>query len=218
MPTATRTWTAPRVLAELRRLGTKKTRAGMARYGIPAANACGVPVARLWELARRIGKDHGLALALWETGVYEARMVATRVASAEQLRARDVERLLRSFDSWAITDTCCWNLLEQLPDAYALALHWSRRAPEFEKRAGYALMASLALHDKAAKDSAFTPFLTRLRRSGDDQRNFVRKAVSWALRAIGKRNPALRARAIATAAAIGDCWAARDALLELRRR
>ena len=208
-------------LAEVRRLARPGGIEGMARFGIRPAHPLGVGVTDLRGLARRIRRNHALALELWDTGIHEARILATLLADPQQVTPELMDAWIEQFDAWDLCDQACGNLFVRTPWARDKALEWSRREPEFEKRAGFALMASLAVHDKRAKDTAFTRFLLAIERESDDDRNFVRKAVNWALRQIGKRNPVLNARAIEYARRIeargtrASRWIARDALREL---
>ena len=214
---------ASRLVRELRAAGSEESRAGMARFGIDTADAFGVPIAVLRPMARRLGRDHALAEALWTAGIHEARILASMVDEPEKVTIRQMEAWAREFDSWDLVDQCCANLFARTPMAYRMAERWAERRPEFVKRAGYALMASLAVKDKRASDAPFERFLEIVERESDDDRNFVRKAVNWALRQIGKRNERLRGKAIRTAERIlaqgtrSARWIATDALRELRR-
>ena len=209
------------LISALRDLADPAGVEGQARFGITGANRLGVRVADLRRLARGHRRDHALAVELWLSGIHEARILATLVDDPAAVTKTQMERWVRDFDSWDIVDGACGNLFDQTPFAYDKALEWSRRKPEFQKRAGFALMAWLATHDKGAHDAAFRPFLAAIVREANDDRNFVRKAVNWALRCIGKRNQALnkaaidtvrRVRALDTRAAR---WIAADALREL---
>ena len=209
---------------------------GMARYGIRPTRTFGVSVTILRTMAKDIkrnhrsaqGRDHGraqdheLALELWNTGVRDAMILATLLADPAQMTPDLIEDWVMDFDSWDVCDGCCNALLWRTTDSHELALAWSLRKEEFVKRAGYTLMATLAVHWKDAEDSDFDPFLEAIVRGSDDERNFVKKAVNWGLRGIGKRNIRLNARAIEVAEAIlrtdtkSGKWIARDALRELR--
>jgi 3-methyladenine DNA glycosylase AlkD len=215
-------WDAERVLRELRRLGERRNIEGMARFGIVAKNVYGVSKPRLDELARKIGRNHSLGLELWETGNHDARILAGMVAERKLVTAKQMERWVRDFDNWDICDgTCCHLFVFAMP-AWQKAHLWSRRKKEFEKRAGFALAAFLACHDKDAPDAAFEKYLEVIEREAWDERNFVSKAVNWALRNIGKRNLALNRAAIACAQRIAmqgsraARWIAADALRELK--
>lgn len=211
------------VLKWLEKRGSKRVVAGMARYGIPSEGAFGVPMGVLQKEAKRLGKDHALALALWETGRYEAKLLAALVDDPRQVTRRQMDAWARDFSSWADCDTACFTLFDRTPHAWQKASQWAKSPREFVKRAGFALMACLALHDKAAPDAKLRAFLPLVERGSRDERNFVKKGVSWALRAIGRRGPGLHAPALALAKrlaeseAAGCRWVGRDALRELRR-
>ncbi len=196
--------------------------AGMARYGINVERALGVPMPVLRKLGKKAGRDHALALELWASGVHEVRILATLVDDPARVTQRQMERWARQFDSWDVCDQTCQNLFRYTPFAFDKAAEWARAKPEFVRRAGFALMAGLAVKAKMAGDAQFEAFLPLIEEMSCDDRNFVRKAVNWALRQIGKRNPRLRARAIAAAARIrrqdsrSARWIASDALRELR--
>lgn len=213
--------TCEEVLRKLKARANPKNVEGMARFGISPRNTLGVPVVELRRLARQIRCDHRLALELWESGVHEARILAGLVADPAQVSERLMERWARGFDSWDIVDGTCNNLFRETAAAHRKALEWSRRKEEFVKRAGFVLMACLAVHDKAASDAVFTRYLVAIRREARDERNFVKKAVNWALRQIGKRNTRLNRAAVAEAERIREMdskaarWIAADALREL---
>jgi 3-methyladenine DNA glycosylase AlkD len=212
---------AQAVVAELKRLGTKRAREGMARYAIPSERAFGVPVGVLQKLARRLGRNHELAEALWGTGWYEARMLATYVDDPEQVTAEQMERWCREFDSWAICDTACFALFDRTPQAWEKVARWATRREEFVKRAAFALLWGLTVHDKGAGDERFLEGLRLIERAATDERHFVKKAVNMALRAIGKRNGALNAAAVAVSRRLAESesgaarWVGKDALREL---
>jgi len=207
----------------LERAGDRRTREGYARYGIVAPKALGVPMAKIQTIAKRLGKDHALALALWETQWYEARLLCAFVGDADLLTAAQMERWTRDFDNWGVCDTLCFKLYDRSPHAWKKLAPWARRKDEFVRRAAFALLASLALHDKAAKDTAFVEALPLIEKAAADERNFVKKGVSWALRSVGRRNAALRARSVTLAQRLAACedsaprWIGRDALRELTR-
>ncbi len=222
------------LLAELRAMGSAKNRAGMARYGIEVRNAFGVSVNELRKVARRLGTDHELALALWATGNHEARLLACFVDDPAAVDDEQLESWAADFDSWDVCDQATTSLFDRTRHAWRKAREWAKRDEEWVKRAGFALAAGLAVHDKAASDGAFLKLLPSIERAASDERNFVKKAVNWALRNIGKRNRALNAAAIACAERIraaanrraggdrgGDAgartarWVASDALREL---
>lgn len=213
--------TAQALISILHRNANPANVAGMARYGISTRNTLGVSIPFMRQLARAHRRQHELALALWASDLHEARILATLVDDPQQVTARQMEAWVKDLDSWDICDQLCNNLFRRTPYARAKALTWSRRKAEFVRRAGFVLMACLAVHDKAATDRDFEHFFAAIRAGATDERNFVRKAVNWALRQIGKRNPALRRRAIAVAREIAALdtkaarWIAADALREL---
>jgi 3-methyladenine DNA glycosylase AlkD len=195
---------------------------GMAHFSIrPGRTVYGVPVNTLREMAKPYRRNHALALQLWESGSHEARILASIIDDPKQVTEAQMEAWAASFDSWDICDQCCTNLFSRTPFAYARVGAWSEREEEFVKRAAFTLMANLAVHDKKAPDSAFEAFLPILSREAADGRNFVKKAVNWALRGIGKRNAHLNALAVQTAERLRESdskaarWVANDALREL---
>jgi len=182
-------------VASLKRLASKRTRADMERYGIPSNKALGVPMAAMLKLSKEIGGDHDLAMGLWKTDIYEARMLASLVDEPHRVTPAQMDRWCRDFDNWGIVDTVCFKLFDRSPHAWKKAAEWASRTKEFEKRAGYVLMACLALHDKGAPDKAFLPFLTLIEHSATDGRNFVVKGADWALRSIARRSSTLKSAA-----------------------
>lgn len=180
-----------RILAALRKQARPGAIEGMARFGIRPEKLLGVSIPVLRATAKGIGRDHALALALWETGVHEARILAGMIADPAAVTPRLLERWVRDFDAWDVCDQTILNLFEDVPGMYAQALTWARRDEEYVKRAGYVTMARLAVSDKQAPDAAFERFYPSIRAGAADPRNYVKKAVSWALRQIGKRNAAL---------------------------
>ncbi|MBX3048745.1 MAG: DNA alkylation repair protein [Anaerolineales bacterium] len=210
------------ILAELKQHGSQTDRAGMARFGIATERAFGVKHPLLKQIARRHRKDHPLALELWDSGYHEARLLATLVADPAQVSEVQLEAWLADINSWDLCDGFTGNLVDKTPFAYAKAVEWARRAAEFERRAGFALMAWLAVHDKQAPNEKFAPFFDLIQQQAADERNYVKKAVNWALRQLGKRNRALNAQAIAVAQRIAQQgsksarWIAADALRELQ--
>jgi 3-methyladenine DNA glycosylase AlkD len=187
------------ILAELQGLGSERNRAGMARYGINVESAFGVSVYELRTIAKRLGTDHDLALSLWATGNHEARLLACFVDEPAAVTAEQTEAWAADFDSWDLCDQATTSLFDRTPLAWPKAAEWAERDEEWIKRAGFALMAGLAVHDKVAADRAFVTLLPLVERGASDERNFVKKAVNWALRNIGKRNRALNAAAVACA-------------------
>ena len=201
---------------------TAATRDGMARYAIPSDNAYGTAVKDIKALGKTLGRDQKLAEALWDTGVYEARMLVSFVGDPAKLSAAQMDRWCREFDNWAYCDSLSFNLFDRSPHAWAQVDKWSSRRAEFEKRTAFALLWSLSVHDKQASDEAFMHGLALVEREAGDERNFVKKAVNMALRAVGKRNAALRVAAVQVAerlAASDDAtarWNGKDALRELK--
>jgi 3-methyladenine DNA glycosylase AlkD len=208
-------------LHRLELLGDPKAVAGMARYGIRSAKAWGVSAPKLHKLAKEIGKDHVLATRLWRSGVLEARCLAALIGEPAKVTPRQMESWAKDFDSWAVCDTACGCLFDKTPYAWDKAVEWTSRPQEYVKRAGFVLMAALAVHDKKAPDERFKAFLPLLVTHATDERNFVKKAVNWALRQIGKRTKRLNRLAIRTAGQIRKIdsqsarWIAADALREL---
>jgi len=209
------------VLKKLRARANRDNVAGMARYGMTADGRLGVSVPDMRAIAKETGKDHALALALWETGIPEARIVAGMVAEPARLTEAQMEDWVGDIDSWDVCDQVCMNLFEKTPLAWKKIGDWAERDEEFVKRAAFALIACLAWHDKKAEDERFIAVLPIIKRGATDERNFVRKAVNWALRNIGKRNANLNRAAIETARDIllmdsrAARWIAADALREL---
>lgn len=195
--------------------------AGMARFGINPANTLGVSIPVLRNMARVIGHHHELAIQLWDSGIHEARILATLVDEPAEVAEEQMEKWTAEFDSWDVCDQCCSNLYARTPLAYQKALEWSIRPQEFVKRAGFVMMAALAVKDKKAGNEQFIQFFTAIRAGATDKRNFVKKAVNWAIRQIGKRNLALNKQAVALSEEIQRIdspsarWIAADALREL---
>jgi 3-methyladenine DNA glycosylase AlkD len=210
------------VVRTLERMGDRSRLEGMARFGIDTGRAVGVTVTELRRFARDLGHDHELAAALWASGVHEARLLASLVDEPALVSEAQMEAWVADFDSWDVCDGVCGNLFDRTPFALDKAVEWSSREPEFEKRAAFALMASAVVHRKDLPDAAFASLLPVIRAQATDERNYVKKAVSWALRQIGKRSSGLNPLAIRTAEQIERIdsraarWVARDALRELR--
>lgn len=198
--------------------------AGMARFGINPRNTLGVSIPLLRDLAKKIGKDHDLAQKLWATGIHEARLLAGFIDDWRLVTTAQMEKWAQDFDSWDICDQACSNLFDRTQFAYQKAKDWTKRPEEFVKRAGYVLMAALSVHDKKAPDLVFLKFFPLIKTGATDERNFVKKAVNWALRQIGKRNSALNKAAIRLAQEIKKLdspaarWIAADAIRELKNR
>jgi 3-methyladenine DNA glycosylase AlkD len=212
------------VIDDLRSLENPAGRDGQARFGIRPKRALGIAVPPLRAMAKRIGRDHKLALRLWRTGIHEARILASMIDEPLAVTEDQMEVWARDFDSWDLVDQCCGNLFDKSPLAWTKAVEWSGRDAEFVKRAGFSLMAYLAVHDKRASDDALAAFSPLIEREAWDGRNFVKKAVNWALRQIGKRNRPLNRLAVQCALRIqkqgtsSARWIAADALRELRVR
>ena len=210
------------IIKTLKSHSNPKNVAGMARFGINSKNTLGVSIPVLRKIAKENGKNHTLAGELWNSGIHEARILASYVDDPENVTEKQMDDWVADFDSWDVCDQVCSSLFDKTPFAHRKAAEWSRRKEEFVKRAGFAMIAALAIHDKQAADSAFVKFLPIIKRESVDERNFVRKAVNWALRQIGKRNKRLNAAAIKAANEIEKIdskaakWIAKDALRELR--
>ena len=215
-------WTKATVLQELKSLAEPRVRAKMEYFGVRVPKAHGISAPVLHALAKQIGKNHVLALELWATGIHEARILATLIGESEKVTAAEMKRWVRDFNSWDVVDAACCYLYAHVKPAWRKAAAWSRRSEEFEKRAAFSLMAYLSYKDKAAPDVRFVRFLRVIEREAYDERNFVRKAVNWALRNIGKRNLRLNGEAIRAAERIrrqgsrSSRWIAADALRELK--
>ena len=220
-PSAER-WTRARVVRELRLLANPKVRAKMSYFGVKVRKAHGISAPVLHALARRIGRDHRLAEELWSSGIHEARILATLVGESAKVTAAQMERWARDFNAWDIVDAACCYLYPEATPAWKQAVVWSRRGEEYVKRAAFSLIAYLSYKDENAPDARFEQMLGIIEREAHDDRNFVRKAVNWALRNIGKRNLRLNRAAIAAAERIrlqgsrSARWIAADALRELR--
>jgi 3-methyladenine DNA glycosylase AlkD len=209
------------VINKLKSLASPEAVEGMARFGINPDHTLGIAIPTLRDLAGEIGRDHRLALDLWESRIHEARLLACFIDDSRQVTEEQMELWVKDFDSWDVCDQCCSSLFDRTPFAYPKAIEWSARSEEFVKRAGFVLMASLALHDKKAGDERFEQFFPLILREAMDERNFVKKAVNWALRGLGKRSRRLNDLAVETARQIARLdsktarWIASDALREL---
>ena len=197
---------------------------GMNHFGIQGKKVLGIPVPFLRKLSNKIGFNHLLAQELWDTGIHEARILATMVDNPAEVTDRQLELWVKELDSWDVCDHLCGNLIKKTPFAYEKAIQWSYQGLEYAKRAGFVLMAVLAVHDKQASDVKFYPFFDRILDEAEDSRNFVKKAVNWALRQIGKRDPCLQKKAIRLAEKMlktpsrTSHWIATDALRELTEK
>lgn len=209
------------ILKKLKSLSNPRAIEGMARFGINPENTYGVSVPNLRKMAKEIGKDHSLALKLWDSGIHEARILASMIDEPNQVTKKQMDTWIADFDSWDVCDQCCMNLFDKMPMAWEKAVEWTKREKEFEKRAGFALIACLAWYDKEAPDKKFLAFLPAIKQEADDDRNYVKKAVNWALRNIGKRNLNLNRKAIEGAKEVQKMdsrsakWIASDAIREL---
>ena len=209
------------VLERLKSMARPDQLEGMAKYGIVVERRLGVSIPDLRRMAKELGQDHKLALELWKTGIAEARLVAAMTDDPEKLTEGQMEDWVKGINSWDVCDQVCMNLFEKVPLAWKKIIDWSEREEEFVKRAAFALMACLAWHDKKAKDEKFIKLFPVIIRGATDERNFVKKAVNWALRNIGKRNLNLNKAAINTAREIQQIdskaarWIASDTIREL---
>ena len=210
------------VLESLKRVAEKRVFDDMSqRYNIRTSKAFGVSMSNIQRVAKPLGRDHELAAALWETGWYEARMLTSFVDEPERVTSAQMERWAADFDNWGIVDTLCFNLFDRTPHAWGKVAQWCKREEEFIKRAGFALLWSLTVHDKLATDEQFRQGLVLVLRGASDERHFVKKAVNMALRAIGKRNLVLNRAALTIAGRLAESpnpaarWVGKDALREL---
>jgi 3-methyladenine DNA glycosylase AlkD len=209
------------VIKKLKSLSNSEAIIGMARYGITPENTYGISIPNLRKIAKEIGISHKLAQRLWATNIREARILASMIENPEIVTEEQMEGWVNEFNYWEICDQCCMNLFEKTRFAYKKAVEWSSRVEEFVKRAGFVLMARLAVSDKKADDDKFEKFFPIIKREATDDRNYVKKAVNWALRQMGKRNLNLNGKAIKIAKEIQKMdsksakWVASDALREL---
>jgi len=210
------------VIRELKRLkASPRDLAGMARFGINTENAFGVSIPELRRIGKGIGKDHALAIDLWETGIHDARLLACFVDEPDEVTEAQMDAWVKDFGSWDLCDQCCSNLFDKTGYTEKKLLEWVAGEREFVRRAGFVLMACLAVHEKKACDEKFLAFLPLIKKASADERNYVRKAVNWALRQIGKRDLALNKAALEAAKEIQKLdskaarWIASDAIREL---
>jgi 3-methyladenine DNA glycosylase AlkD len=212
---------AKAILDELRSLGSEENRAGMARFGINTDTAYGIPMTVLRPIARRYRRDHDLAVALWQTGQHEARILAAMIDDPQKVTRRQVDSWAADFDSWDLCDQACGRLFALTPFVNAKVVRWAKDKREFVRRAAFALIAGYTVHAKRVADAEFIAFLPLIEAAATDPRNFVRKAVNWALRQIGKRSPTLHAPALAVAKRLAASedrtarWIGKDAVREL---
>ena len=215
---------ADSIIRELKSFSDPVNVAGMARFGISSHKTFGVSIPEVRRIARGAGKNHKLALALWKTGYHEARIMASLIDEPEKVTPEQMDRWAGDFDSWDVCDQCCSNLFDKTPYAYKKIKEWSSSKKEFVKRAAFSLLAVIAVHDKKSGDDVFIKYFTLIKRESSDERNFVRKAVNWALRSIGKRNESLRKKALKLSKEIYKTdsktakWIASDAIRELESR
>jgi len=210
------------IIKKLESLRNQKNVEGMARFGIrPKSKVFGIPIPEVRKIAKSIGKNHDLSLKLFDSGIHEARILAGLVADSEKLTEQQIEKWVKTFDSWDVVDQTCMNLFDKSKIAVKKIPEFVKREAEFEKRVAFALMAALASHDKKMTDKDFIKFFPLIKKAAADERNFVRKAVNWALRGIGKRNKKLNLQAIKQAKEIQKLesksakWIAKDAIREL---
>ena len=215
------------IIGELKKNANPKNVEGMARFGINPDKTFGISIPFLRKLAKDIKKTspdiHILAERLFASGYHEAKILAGMIDDPQKVTEKQMDSWIKDFDSWDVCDQVCMNLFDKTPFAYKKAIEWTKREPEFERRAGFALMACLVWHDKRANDSQFLPFFPLIKKYATDERNFVKKAVNWALRQIGKMRPGLKKEALKTAEEIlkidskSAQWIAKDALRELNQ-
>jgi 3-methyladenine DNA glycosylase AlkD len=210
------------VIAELRQMADPSVVIVLSRFGLPTEKALGITAPKLRALAKKIGKDQALSLQLWRTGIPESRVLAALVGDPDAVSKRQMSQWAGKFDSWGVCDACCVVLFANTPHAMEMAFRWSRDRREFVKRAGFVLMAGMAVHQKDLRDREFIPMLKRIQAESEDERWFAKKGANWALRQIGKRTPELNVLAIETATKIRSLnssaakWIASDALRELQ--
>lgn len=211
---------ADSIIKELRSLSNPVNAAGMARFGISSHKTFGVSIPNLRRIAKKTGENHKLALELWKSGYHEARIIASLIEKPEKVTPQQMDSWAGDFDSWDVCDQCCSNLFDKTPFAYNKIKKWSSSKKEFVKRAAFALLAVMAVHDKKSGDDVFVKFFPLIKRESTDGRNFVRKSVNWALRSIGKRNESLRKKALKLSNEIYKIdsktakWVAADAIRE----
>ena len=206
------------LLNALEALATPRDMANLQRFGITAANPLGVSVANIQKVARQFGRDHEAAAALWASGIYEARLLAAYLDDPAQVTPAQMDRWCRDFDNWGVCDTLCFVLFDRTPHAWGRVDRWASARPEFVRRAAFALMASLAVHDKTSPDDPFIERLPLVERAASDERDLVRKGVSWALRTTGRRSRASHAAALAVAHRLAEASDARQPLGRQGRR
>jgi len=210
-----------KLLKKLKSMEKPENVEGMAQYGINPKNNLGISIYKLRPIAKEIGKNHDLALKLWNSGIHDARLLACFIDDPKKVTSKQMDLWAYDFDSWDICDQACTSLFDLTPLAWKKILQWSKHQKEFVKRGAFSLIAGLAVHDKNANDKMFEKLFPIIIRESNDYRNYVKKAVNWALRNIGKRNKALNKKAIDTAKNILEIdsktarWIANDAIREL---
>lgn len=214
---------AQEALEALKRAGSKKVRDGYARYGIVAPKSFGVPMGKIQALGKRLGQDHALAETLWKTGWYEARLLSAYVDDPAKVTAAQMDRWVKQMDNWGVVDTLIFACWDRSPYAWSRIKPWCGRKEEFVKRAGFVMLACVALHDKALPEAKLLASLRWIERGATDERNFVKKGVSWALRTVGRQGPEVHAAALALSRKLiaseskAAQWVGRDALKDLTR-
>jgi len=209
------------IINKLRSMGNPKNVEGMARYGINPKNNLGISIYKLRPLAKEIGMNHELSLKLWESGIHDARLLAVFIANPSQVTEKQMDSWAKDFDSWDVCDQACTSLFDLTPHAFKKVFEWAKDEREFVKRAAFSIIAGLAVHDKISNDEKFEKFFQIIKRESIDDRNYVKKAVNWALRNIGKRNSNLNKKAIKIAGELKKIdsksakWIASDAIREL---
>jgi len=212
------------VISHLKSLANSSDVDSMSRFGVGGEKTLGIRIPELRKVAKTHRNDHQPASDLWATGIHEGRILASMVDDPMQVTEEQMESWVEAFDSWDLCDQVCMNLFDKHPPAYQKAVEWSKRKGEFVKRAGFAMMACLAWHDKTAADSDFEPFFERMQAEAGDDRNYVKKAINWALRQIGKRRPGLAGRCVALARTLAESssksarWIGKDALREFEKK
>jgi len=212
------------IIEKMKTLSKPENVEGMTRYGINPKNNLGIPIYQLRPLAKEIGTSHGLALKLWDSKIHDARLLACFIDDPVQVTSKQMDAWAEDFDSWDICDQACTSLFDLTPLAYEKVYQWAEKEKEFVKRAAFSLIAGLAVHDKKASDEKFVSFLKIIKKQSTDDRNYVKKAVNWALRNIGKRDPSLNKKALQTAKEIRQIdsktarWIANDAIKELESK
>ncbi len=212
------------IVAQLQQQANPRVAEGMGRFGIRGVQVLGVSIPTLRKMAKATGKNHAMALELWATGIHEVRILASMIDDPQLVSSQQMEAWVSEFDSWDLCDQVCGNLFVKTPYAYQKAMVWCHREEEFVRRAGFVMIAELAVHDKQASDEAFVPCFALIKQYAVDDRNFVKKAVNWALRQIGKRNSHLLALAMECAYELQKMesraarWVANDALREFHAK